>query len=454
MAAVLLALCVVALLWLLPSRGPETIPAAPPQNYYEAVLGDPPALIGFGDRDIERSAGFQFHVVCRMSDGSPVPHAAVRIWRKNYPHDAEFPRRLMGTWKADDQGRVTTYIDTSDIEERRSYGCTFMAIHPTIRGLLAHRRAGIRPNLWGAVDWERAFELRFELTEPGLEGLVTDTDDRPIPDAVVDWTAEGGEGLARLRNRSASDGRFGIARHPILRHLRIQSRDHHPKVVAVAVAQAFVRVRLEPRPVIVGRIVDERGGVVRAAEVEAIMHGSGVEGATPMGNRNRWDHWLSRQGYAESGPRDEDTRTWAFNKTVRTDAEGRFGVPFGTRGTARIVVKAAGFEVLVLDRSSVEARADFGDVVLRPSSLVGAYGTLRTKDGVPIPGAKVRFTRPPLDETQVHLATRETDEQGRFPLDELPEDELVVVALSPPPSFGRGNYMQRVTIRRGMELEY
>lgn len=355
-------------------------------------------------------------------------------------------------WITAEAGEVQIVLPMPDPPTQPAYEFRFEAVHPTVSGLVAHRRVALSPR-----NGRESTRIVLTLSEdtPGIEGTVHDERGKPVSDALVDWTDAEGRGVATLRNRTTKDGRFAISgREKEQSHLRIQSRLHQPLILAVAEGQKSVHVVLRSRPHVIGRIVDESGNPVVRASVRVVMLGESAVGDTPRPPQKRWDLWMKGAAYSESGPRGAAFRKWSFRKTLTTDEDGRFVQPFVRSGATRIVVKAEGFQALVLDGAEEAGqRVDYGDVEIRRSDQTGQHGRLVDRTGQPIAGARLMFVLGPLNEEQVHLGTVRTDAQGRFELDGLPLGTVARVSIFAP-GHGRGRSRQEVEIQADLIIEY
>lgn len=436
-------------------------PAAP-TTYYESTHRTHPVLLVTSPA----SMGFDWPLICEMTDGTPVPKAIVRV--------SLLPRRLgvdpvvVGQVTTDDTGYAQFFIPLGD-GEAPPFGCAIEAVHPTISGLIARERSSLspprgrtrrrdEPPATKGLRRELIQRVRFDLEQLGVEGEVVDEAGIPVANALVAWAKASGQPAMETGVRTTAHGLCSLSHHPALKHLTAQARDHHPETRLVGESRGRVRFVMRRRPMAKGRIVDAHGEPIAGARVTCGVMGTAREGETPRPPSYRWDRWLSRGGYSESGPNGSVERTWIHERNSVTDDQGQFAVPFGTTGRGRVVVRAAGREIAVRELDADRSGWDFGDVDVRASDLHQAYGRLVSADGRAIEGARLTFTIPPLDSHQTTLATRTTDAAGRFSLSGLRDGDELVVTISVHRGGGvrraRGRHIQHVKIRPSMIVRY
>jgi hypothetical protein len=221
--------------------------------------------------------------------------------------------------------------------------------------------------------------LRLRARDVLVRGVVTDTSDRPLANARVSWSRDEAVTLCDAA------GRFEVRVPSDWVHFRCLFlapgfRSHRENLMLAPGVPVDLRVRLQPGPRVLGRVVDAEGRAVAAAVVETILHR--ISGTPAV-----------------------------------TDAEGRYEIDCTmdfSGPQVQVAVRSSGFVPASAHVSTANGDATC-DFTLQRAGVV--RGTVRRPDGRPAGGAQVSTSGDGyFGNTQESTAT---DEHGRFVLDEV-----------------------------------
>ena len=153
---------------------------------------------------------------------------------------------------------------------------------------------------------------------------------------------------------------------------------------------AVETITLSRAPVVRGRVVDENGDGIAAAEV--ILHDA-----------------TDRPGLGETDPFRMGVGPPPFRRKRVADEQGVFAIPVSKTGEYRITAAAGGFQRSMSDSFSVtDSDVDIGSLELPPD--VAIYGVLLDTFGEPVVGASLSAIQ------RESRAETTTDEEGKFTL--------------------------------------
>ncbi|HEX6898357.1 MAG TPA: carboxypeptidase-like regulatory domain-containing protein [Thermoanaerobaculia bacterium] len=240
----------------------------------------------------------------------------------------------------------------------------------------SHQRRGIIiPEEAGPVD-AGTFTLAAGLT---VEGIVVDSQDRPLPDTAL-WLRPG-DGIDHVflkrgpRQVTGPDGRFSIPNlEPEEEWTLYACRQGHPEVILplAKAAPGPLRIELASAARLTGRVVDPDGHPVSGAYVRADVAGE-----------NPWDAIdVGRPPCSGDGKFPD----------ANTDGDGRFVLEPLPAGFYAFHVSAEGFLVTEPELLEVDVDRELPamEVVLERGAIL--IGRVLMADGSPAAGATVRAT--------------------------------------------------------------
>lgn len=209
--------------------------------------------------------------------------------------------------------------------------------------------------------------LDFELSPAtSLSGLVVDPEGRPIAGATIEayQTMQGvDKGMSKGRAQSDVGGRFvveGLAEGTY--NLSVRKRGYSDTNLAGARTGSDVKVTMQPRGSVAGRVVDQRTGApVGAFEIE-VLRSFGDRPPAPTGKRR------------------------AFRS-----ADGRFVVDDLDPGRYALEAVAEGYAPGRSAEFDVERGREAGPVEIRLGQGAAVHGLVVDSSGQPIPGATVKL---------------------------------------------------------------
>jgi RNA polymerase sigma factor (sigma-70 family) len=339
----------------------------------------------------DTAPGEAMEVVVQMPDGSPLPHARIRVQVEQV--SGKSPSRFEHTQLADASGAAAVrYPPAQDIERLE-----ISATHEDYGG----RKMSWEPGAGDSIPASYTFKLGNGIT---IGGSVVDESDNPIAGAKLTFSRfwSGGEAMVprgeesdftTCTTSSDPEGRWRVKGVPADLLRRIGIRASHPAYVELSsfdqrsdtqaqeLRAGTYKVVLRRGSWAAGRVIDEVGDPIAEASVMA-----------------------GKPGYSNT-------------QETKTDARGTFGFRNLSPGEVQFSALAKGHKPEV---RTVEVKADMPEILFRLGRGWKVWGIVKAQSGEPVDGVRVSLESKIGGISDTYAVELNSDKDGRFEWDGAP----------------------------------